>query len=416
MQKKITLRFLIGIFLILALYFGYRTLKEFTIDPDLGDFASHGYILAIQQAESGKPKAVLFDPEEELIPAPDSGKDDHEDIAATWSADGQRVFIASNRESTAYNIYRWNPAKKTVERRSTGSRSQSAPWFDQFGDEPESVGLITSGGNILEYNPRFGTAVQILPPTDKLVSATPEGGSVSSMEAIYGNIGDSFRLARYGPTKQDIFAVMRSHQGEVLIYSSTVPDENGRMLPQILMRASKLDISRSNNGSIGVMVRRFMFPDPENIPPQFVKDGKPFLPYLNGVLKLEFIDGKLTQTPLILTKKPEEAFGEISISPDGSKIAIVVGALNKQGTFTPSGLITMPFAADGIKSIVGLDQGSISMPSWSPDSSKIVYIKSEDGFSNIYTVAAIGGAPDQVGEDGNFSQPYYSPQPPRKED
>lgn len=414
MQKKVALRFVIGIVVILALFFGYRMLKEFTIDPDMGDFESVGYILALKSTDTGT-TAVLFDPDESEIVSPQPEKERFEDTEATWSADGQRVFLSSNRESTAYNIYRWNPAKDKVDRRSEGSLSQSAPWFSEVAGVPvNDIGLITSGGNVLEYNPTFGTSEQLLPPTGKgLQASSSQSGAISSMEAVYGNIGDSFRTVRYGPSRQDLFAVMRSPRGEVLIYSSTVPDAEGRLLPQVLQRAQKLDISTSSSGVLGMMIRGFMFPDPENIPAEFLKNGRPVPPFLNGIMRLELVDGQLQQVAILLSQDITQAYGDIAVSPDGEKIAVVIGAQDKAGKFTPQGLIVMPFATGGAAQVTPLDRGDISTPSWSRDSSKLVYIKTEEDNNNIYAVAAVGGMPDQIGDDGLYSQPRFSPQAPQ---
>lgn len=412
MKKKIATRLIIGIVAILALFFGYRILKDFTIDPDLGEFNSVDHILAIEYTDQGS-QAVIFTPSgEKLVPKPPK-KDRFDDIEAYWSGDGQRVFISSNRESTAYNIYRWNPEKDKVEKRSEGTRSQSAPWFGYMdGTRVSDSGLITSGGQVLSFDPRLGTTSQVLPPPlDKSLLTDSEGGSQDPIEAIYGNFGKSFIKARYAGAPNLLFASMRHDTSEVLLMNDTLPDENGQIRPQLIFRAKNIDFDAAPDGSIGMVFKWFMAPDPTNVPPEMLEDGKFKPPFYHGVFKYDMSSGSVQALPIIASNKPTEAFGDIAVSPDGSKIAVVIGEINKENVFKPIGLAVMPFEQGGAQAMTGLTQGNISSPSWSPDGSKLVFIMTEGDDTNIYTISTTGSSgPLKIGTTGQYAKPFYSPQ------
>lgn len=417
MQNKIAIRTIIGLLAIAAMVLGFQRFKDFAKDPDVGVFDSVGVVAVIEQTPNGS-RVLLIDPsgKETAPPSPDKKRFDDREVS--WSADGQRLFLSSTRESDAYNVYRWNPAKNKVERRSTGSRSQSAPQM-ATGSNPEerTNGLILAGGTVLALNAREGTTVQVLPPTMLGTTASGEegeGGRVSAMESLYRKFGDSFRLAMWAGNETDIFAMMRNDDGDVVIQQQLGADIEGNPFQPIeLMRATRLYMDVAKNGKAVVSVQFFQFP-PDNIPPEFIKNGKVTKPFLHGLFLLEFgKDGRPVQPQAIFMPQPYEpiAFGDVAISPDGTKLAAVIGEIDKKtGDFISRGLAVMPFELGGGQNGTPLMPGDLSQPTWSADGSKIYVVQNHDGFSDLVEASLSGGQPKPLTNGKHVTSPKASPQ------
>lgn len=128
MQNKLLVKTIVGIAVIAVLFTGYRAFNEFSADPDLGDFNSVGAIAAIETSREGS-RAVIFTADGKRIDPPAPSKTDAQDVEVTWTADGQRLFLSSNRESSSFTVHRWNPASQKLEARGLVGRSQGAPFF-----------------------------------------------------------------------------------------------------------------------------------------------------------------------------------------------------------------------------------------------------------------------------------------------
>jgi len=415
MKKAMQIRFLIGFLLIVGLLYGYKVIQNITDDPDAGDFTSVGYVTALEMTKQGG-RAVLFDENGKRIdpvkPAKD-GKSQWEDREVSWSVDGQRVFMSSTRDSDSFLVYRWNPGSHAIEKRAIGSRSQSAPWFGPVDDkDARKLGLIQSGGQILEINVKDGTTKQVLPPAIDETAAADEGRR-GTMEVLYGRFGESFVKARYAGQKDRLAAIMLNDEGQTIILHILGVDDQGQLnRPQELFRGKKVGLDVAADGRMLVMVRNMAFPDPANIPAEFVKDGKVSKPFESALFVVSFDEaGTPKADPIaVLPFGNEEAFGDISISPDGSKFAVVVGLSDGVGGFTPSGLMVMPFQPNGGTTPSPVVGGLVSSPSWSPDGNKLTFLKTEGSETNVFVIGADGSGERKLTSGGTYAMPQFSPQ------
>ncbi|MBX3113429.1 MAG: PD40 domain-containing protein [Fimbriimonadaceae bacterium] len=415
MKKATQIRFLIGFLLIVGLLYGYKVLKNVTDDPDPGDFNSVGYVTALEMSKQGG-RVVLFDENGKRIEPnkpPKDGKSQWEDREVSWSVDGQRLFMSSTRESDSFLVYRWNPDRQDISKRAIGSRSQSAPWFGPVDDPSAKIlGLIQSGGQILEINIKDGTTKQILPPAIDETAAAEEGRR-GTMEVLYGKFGDSFVKARYVGKKSQVAAVMLNDEGQTVILHILGLDEQGQLKrPMEIFRGKKVGMDVSSDGRVAIMVRNMAFPDQANIPKEFIKDGKVTKPFESALFVVSIgEDGVPKADPIaVLPFGSEEAFGDFSISPDGSKFAVVVGLSDGMGGFTPSGLMVMPFQPNGGSTPTPVIGGQVSSPSWSPDGSKLTYLKTEGSETNVFVINVDGSGERKLTSGGTYAMPQFSPQ------
>ncbi len=118
---------------------------------------------------------VLIKPDGTLIPADDEGgnsdskfEDGSTDSNPTWSSNGGRLYFESDRYKQQPHLFRWNPDRQTVDRRTFDTRpkgfiSFATPGVDKTGKE--STGLMISGGTVVEINASSGQQTQLLPPS-----------------------------------------------------------------------------------------------------------------------------------------------------------------------------------------------------------------------------------------------------------
>ncbi|MFM9874722.1 MAG: hypothetical protein ACKVQS_14800, partial [Fimbriimonadaceae bacterium] len=389
---------------------GFQYFKNIADDPDFGDFKSAGYILAIERIGSSG-KAVLFDDTGKRIDAPKPQKTEYDDREVSWSVDGQRIFISSNRDSNAYSVYRWNPDKNKMERRSAGSMSQGAPWFGPYDDpDAKKYGLIQSGGQILALEIRTGATGTVLPPSAERVTTEGEG-STANME-VYNNFGESFIKARFAGGRNRILGVMRNDEGNTVIFQPVGLDQNGQALrPREIYRAKRADIEVDRQGVAVVMLAGFQFPPNAEIPPEFVKNGKVTPPFEDAIFKVS-IGEDLTpkvEPVAFIPSTAAETFINCAVSPDGSMIAVVVGTKLESGGYEARGMVVMPFEAQGNNKMRPIIQGAVSSPSWSPDGSKLTYLKTVGSDTDVYRSNADGSSEIKLTNGGNWATPQFSP-------
>lgn len=411
MKKAVAIRFVIGALLIAGLLIGYQMFQKFAQDPDLGTFESVNYIVALQ-TDGRSTHAVMFDNNGKEILPPKPNKERWDDREITWSPDGQRVFLSSTRETDSYVIYRWNPAKNKVERRSLSNRSQSGPWFGSSDTATRASGLIQSGGLILDLAFAEGKTTQVLPPPVDPTQGEEEGRR-SSIETLYGRFGDSFVTARYIGNKNTLIGIMRNDTGQTAVLHVFGTDANGNPnMPHEIFRGHKVDVESAPGGQFVLLVRNMEWPDPTQVPEEFIKDGKVTRPFESALFIGRVHENGQPEVQPILAMPPGmmEGPGDFSISPDGSKIAVVIGHIDDHLGFTPLGLIVMPLAAGGGQQAVRLMQGEISDVSWNGDGSRLAYLKREGGKADIYTLSADGSDERKVTTTGNMLSPQYSPQ------
>lgn len=417
MSKKLAIRAAVIAVSIIVLFVGYQWFQTWSLDPENeAKTNTVGMIAALEVTDKGL-QAVAFnaDGSEKAAPGLPAGKEDRE---LAWGATGSHVFISSNRDEETYNIYRWNPVTGAFDRRTRGSRSKAAPFFYLDGSvDSLRKGLVTGGGAVSVFDPKMMTLEQILPPLERGTDVSDEGGGmVGPMSGIYKNLGDSFRSARYAGDTQTIYSLMRREGGEVLVLSSLKPmprpdGTQGPPNPIPVLAGRKLSWDVAQNGSAVVSINDFQWPDPDNVPADFIKNGEPVMPFANALMSLG-VPGRADGAagPIAIFPPNGERAGDISISPDGSKVAAVIG-VEKDGAFVPRLLVVFPNKANGGSEAIPLSEGAVSSPYWSPDSKEIVFLKNTGGKRGIFKILASGGVEMRVGSsDKDYRSPKFSPQ------
>lgn len=416
MQKKIALRFIIGLVVMAVLFIGYGWLKNWERDPGAAErIDSAGMVAAIEEDSDGS-RAVLFQPNGEKI-VDKQWKAPTQEATISWMPDGNRLVFTSDRGGKSQNLFFWMPLKDETVKFMEQSRSMTAPWYAP-NDPSQPSGLILAGGNVMEFVPRGRQIKQVLPPLIKdAVGGGEEGGGRSStMEAVYKNLGSSFKAAKYVADREAILTVMRREDGEVAVLNFMSAGVDGKpRMPVPLVAGARVEIDSDGVGNAIIVVQDFKFTDPDNIPEQFRKDGKIARPYKNAVILLS---NAASQQPdikyaMVVPEDQAEVFSFPSVSPDGSKAAIVVSRITGENKAEPLGLVVMPMKEGGGRELSQLVVGDVSSPSWSPDGKRLVFIKREpNGKGGLYRINADGSDATRIAE-GEFSNPVFSPQMPK---
>lgn len=404
---------------IVALFAGYQWFSTWSLDPENEAMSdTTGMIAALEVTEKGM-QAVAFTPDgtEVKAPAPPEGKEDRE---ISWGATGSHVFVSSNREDDAFNIYRWNPVKGSFDRRTRGSRSKAAPHFRMDGTiDSLRKGLVAGGGAVSVYDPKMMTLEQILPPLERGSDTSDEGGGmVGGMSGIYKKLGDSFKSSRYAGDDQTIYSLMRREGGEALILSSMKPVQRADGTeapppPRPVLAGRRLAWDVTADGSAVVSINDFQWADPENVPDEFKKNGEPVPPFAHALMSLASPGAPTNpQGPIAVFPPKGPRAGDIALSPDGTKVAVVIGEDDPDGVFVPKGLMVFPNKPGGGNEAIPLTEGAISSPSWSADSTEVVFLKNTGGRRGIFKISATGtGVEMRVGSsDKDYRSPKFSPQ------
>lgn len=414
-NRKLQLRLAIGLFVVAGVYFGWTLISNFLIDPDTGTMNTSGWIAAIEDTKDGS-QAVIIKPDGEIVSSPGYAGQ-ATDQSVTWQPDGNRLYFSSDRESgeTGFHIYRWNPVHNVVQRRSTGSRSQDRPVFPA---EPSVAGeqplLVISGGLVLSLSPRDGSNRQMLPFVGKnptTVSSDQGGGLSSQFGPEYDHLGKSFRQADWcGGQKYIVGILVKDTGGETIAVQNMNPAKQSDLMPRPLGTGEHIDYSVSpKDGSVAFTINNWQWPEGVPIPQQFVKNNHVSTPYTSFFGLYSPDTGKLE----IVTASSNDkvAFGEPQVSPDGSKVAFVVGPY-KDGGITSQALFVCPLAPGAGRAATAIFQGPAYDPHWSPDGSKITFVREIPGSDNDICVINSDGSgfSDLTNGKGNFSDPSFSPQ------
>lgn len=408
-SQRMLLRFAIGLFIVAALFFGYRWWKDYSQDPDLPrENDTKNLISAMELLDEGS-RAVVIDENGEVIASPDytDGKNDQTPV---WQPDGNRLFFVSDREEGSYNVFRWNLASKKVMRRSVGTRSVGWPVHFAPNSAPganESM-LVTSGGVVLEFFPRDSRTAQVLPPVQKERGGGEEGAA-GQFEQTYQQLGTSFRMARWSRDKKYIAAVMRREdESEILI----IQDTAGANPPQVIISGKRIEVDADPAHEAFVfLVNGFRFHNPEQIPPESIKDGKVVVPFTSVIGKVDPDDLK-TLAPILSSNDEKIGFQHIRVSPDGNQVAAIAGKLDANMNFEPSELFVVPAQTGGAKDLKRLIGGRLFEPAWHPNSQKLVFtMYDENNKRSIFTINTDGsGLANVTGGKGEFKDPAFSPQ------
>ncbi|MCO5296683.1 MAG: hypothetical protein M9921_07485 [Fimbriimonadaceae bacterium] len=409
--RKMMIRFVGGLFTIAALLLGYQWYRGLGGDIDLPfSVDTVGMIAAVQEVEDGN-QVVLIDPQGKLVPSP-GYKAPASDRDPVWRPDGNRIFFSSDREDNTYNIFRWNPGSQTVTRRTFGSRAKTTIEFPSpMVPNANDFALITSGGFVLQLDPTDGSTPQVLPPVGRERSATSEGGVGSQFDALYEHFGSSVRRARWAGNGRDwIVAVMRNDLGEVLILQNLGGEQLQPPFAVIAGERVEFDVN-PKTGEVVYVAIGFQFPDRENIPEQFIENGRIKKPFQHMVGVIDPNDLKNAQPPIAASNTDDLAFTLPRVSPDGSTLMLVTGKHTGSGQVESADLVVMPARGEGGKTATAVIKGAIQDPSWAPDSDRILFVMTDQGKRAIHEIRRDGtGLRNITGQLGDFGHPQYSPQ------
>lgn len=409
------LRYLIAIATILALVFVYTRFVSQTRTADPGNFASAGYISAAMQTEDGY-RAVLVAPDGTVkeVPGYEEGVMDQPPV---WSPDGQRVYFVSDRDNGESHVFRWNPSSDAVERRTIDKRTKSYVDFTVPGDPANKTALVISGGTIVELEPLAGTSKQLLPPQKLDASRQGEDGAAGQFEQLYASLGTSFKMARWTKDKQHIIAVMRRETGEALICQnvSMLPNidlTNPEMRPVLIATGERIEFDIDpNSGKVVYTLQQFQWPDPRQIPPEFIENGRAKMP-LRHMIGIYTPGAPAAEAPVAVAQDDKFCFGHPRLSPDGEMVMVSVGPYRGSGNMDNRNLVVMPFkTGGGSEGATTLVNTPAVEAEWSPDGKKIVFVGEGPTRRTLYLLeVGTGAEPKALTSKGVFRGPQFSPQ------
>jgi hypothetical protein len=424
MNKKLAIRTLLLLVSIAAIVAAYQALTIWAKDWGGGKSDTVGVIAALEETKNGaRVVAIETNGNKKELPG---GNELTRDIDFGWGADGSHIYLSTNRdplqkskEGGSYNIFRWKFGSNEVEPLTDQRRTMSAPRF--FTENGTSVGVVISGGRVMEFLPssQKSTLSQIMPPINKDRSAGGEGEGAAESN-IYARYGNSFRQAFYLPGHYSMLAVMSRDDAEVLVFHDFRPDENGRTRPPLgLIAGSRIQLDMTPDGHFVIAQQDATVPDRENVPKEWMKDGKLF-PNLGGqpfhhmlwIGKLDATGNPIPVPVVPPTIKPEEevVFMDPALSPDGNSVAVIVAQRPEPNTTVPQGLVVLSNLGGKDGAPKRLVQGPVLQPSWAPDGKSILFTMPDNGMRSIFEIQADGSNPRKVIGGGNFAYPRYSPQ------
>ena len=365
-------------------------------------------IAAIQVTEDGS-QAVVMDAKGTITPS--SGyKAGQTDRDLVWGPDGNRLFFISDRKEDSFHIFRWDPQRNAdPEQRSIDKAGRSSLIFDSIPKtDAELSGLVMVRGTVQEFFPVNGKSSQILPPGKQRIEGEEGGGAGNTFELLYNRFGKSFRVARYLKGRRFIAAVMRREErGENLIIQDFEPDKDGKVKPPMQIFAAErieIDVDPQTENLVVNLI---------DVVPPTTEDGKPVkLGFNHGIFMLDPTkSGTEAATPILMSPDILQCTTEIKCSPDGSSLLFIPAQYKGDGNGTSVGLASCPLKAQGGSAGSLLVNGSVSNPSFSPDGSKIIFIKREGADRAVFIADSNGSnARNITGTTGNYSRPLFSPQ------
>lgn len=343
------------LFAIAVIFFGYNSLADWLIDPDIGSTDTAGWIVAVEQLPDGS-RAVMFTADGEKVNSKgyEPGTLDQD---PRWRPDGNRVFFVSNRDDNQYNIYRWNPDKNAVVQRSTGSRAKSTPYYGPP-DYPNLLesGMIVSAGYVMDYNQRDGTLRQLLPPIGReRTVGDEEGGAAGQFDTQYRSIGSSFKDAKWGADRRVIYAVMRrdAQMDEVFVVNLMKPIGLSQPGPIPLFAGKRIEFDVGPNGTAVVAVEGFALANPNAADNEFIKEGRVLLPWRNCLFAITVDkDGAPQSTPMFFDR-PETGVMTAPITEEFRRQHDVPSDIQ--------GLAVQQVAPDSAADRIGISVGDVLM-------------------------------------------------------
>lgn len=414
--QKLAARTVVLLLAVAAILGGLQWWKNRDGDLDLGGAETKGNILALKLLDDGS-RVVVIRPDGTVEESSDyrPGASDRD---AVWYPSGNRVLFVSDRKEGATHIYRWNPGKnddpqqKTVDESSRGEIA----FAREPGEKTDDSALVATRGNIEEFFPSQSKSVKILPPSLREIAqgTGDEAGSQGTFQALYQELGTSFRAARWCRDKTRVAAIMRrgDEGGEVLVIQSLVPDEKGVLPPPAPVIAGEridMDVNPAT-GDLAFSCTFFDFPT-ARLRREATVNGKVQRPFRHVLGLVDLSDNLRPQLVIVAAATNDQnVFGPPSVAPDGSRLLVPVGTW-KDAAFAPQGLVVFPARQAGGSSATPVKQGEIYEPSWSPDGDRIVYIRRDGEQRTIFVAGADGSGETAVARGkGDFAHPLFSPQ------
>ncbi len=429
-QRKMLLRVVVGLFAIAAIYMGYQYFKSQSQDWEGETPTDTKDMIAAIENSSGSNRIIIYKPDGSKLQSP--GKQDgivDKDIA--WRPDGHRVLFVSNRQSGNFDIYRWDPKADHVQLRSQGGRAKSNLFYD-YNSEPgyRDFGLYSAGGFIMKYDQKTTVPEQLLPPPRvKTETSSDEGeGSTGQLDNIYKTIGEAFINSKWGLDRTILWATMKREADMVFIMNPLTKNVN-KGLPKVRFAGKSIEYDTDRDGNCVVAVREFQFVNSQSVPENYLKDGKPVLPFNSGLYFCPADDrepaiichtigssmfvGAVGQQPkpIFVQNGVTLALAQPVISPDGTTLVFVLGKLVGERDFEGLSLIAFPLKEKSpLKGPGRVALGPVAEPSFSADGLKIAYTKKEaNGKHAIYVANLEGGVESKVSDNGDYSSPKFSP-------
>ncbi len=417
--RKMLIRSVVLLFVIAFVTLLFNLLKQNSGDlKGNAKTDSHDMLAMIEFTRNGS-EVVIQKPDGTMIR--DSGyKTGAADRDPVWRPDGNFLFFVSDRikepQSVIRNVHvhRWNPEESTSEVRTQGARSRGTPSFS-VGDVLDNKSLmLTSGGEVIELDPKERSSRSVLPPREKGVSTTDGGdnarGTESAFAAAYKQLGSSFRTAKWAKGRSWIVAVMRTDEGENLIVQNLSPTKEGKLSPpQPIMSGTRIDFDICpSTGDLVFAVIDFRWTgDP---PKEMVVNGKATRPFNHYVGMWNF--GDKPPTPIAISNDNKVGFSQPVFSPDGKTVAMVAGSYEGDGVIKGISLVKMPAKESGASEGAVITRGEIRDPTWHPSGDRLAFVrKDSEGMRTIYSCKPDGTEEKNLtAGKGNFGKPAYSPQ------
>lgn len=379
---------------------------------DIPPVDSVGYIAALLEKD-GETRLVAISPDGTIREAQGGSRVvDHE---PAWKPDGRRVVFVSNRTSTgSIQVFEWAPDRdgEPIQLTPNGASRQN-PWFAPDGN----AFYYASGGDVLMTTYPQLKSRRVMPPSRERDGVETESGHVhapgedhehdlvSSVWTAYSAAiqGEAFRQAYVDGTT--LLGVYSTARGQALIIQELEPHDEAGAIPQAPFAGSALDVSfHAGSGLAVVAVLDFRFPNLAEVPQDAIQpDGSVKTPFHNALFAVGLRNKSVV--PIFVAPDDSQALVSPAISPDGlSVVFLIVEPVG--GAKRVSGMLVAPIEEGGVQKARPLTQGEISDPSWSPDGSRIAFVRDGD----IYTIGADGSGETKVTNgEGRFSTPLFSP-------
>ncbi len=401
--RKRVVRLTVGVVLIATLVYLFIQFVSGARSADPGDFQSAGFIAATQEVGDGE-QVVLIDPKGEIVKSP-GYTDDATDQPPVWSPDGQRLYFASDRENDESHLFRWNPARQLVERRSVDKRAKSWIYFDDEPSNPRPTLMMGASGTVMIVEPRVPHSRQIMPPRGKSEgSSSGESGATGVFEQTYSGIGTSVKMARWSADRSYILAVMRRDDGEILVAQKTFKDDHPVDLtdtwkvdvtkpPTLVIAGDRVDFDiNKKTGKVVYACQNFKFPDPAMIPPEMKQNGRVMLPFRHVLGIFSPGDGGMyevsptAQNFIAVTEDDKFCFAVPVLSPDGSQVVCQMGDYRGAGVVQVHNLVLMPVEVGGGQQSRTLVSDPVIDVSWHPNGQSILFSADANGERSIFSI------------------------------